>query len=167
MAEAMLRYFDGEKHGGVLLVAVGLVGLAAAALFFQPRWNLRSLAWTLAVLAILEIALGAGLCLRTGPQVRALLAQLDEDRSGFFAAEGERMGRVQRTFVVVEWIELAVIVVAAAAAVAAKSRPALAGVALGLLLNASFLLAFDLVAERRGAKYLAAIVAAGSEGLSP
>jgi len=31
------------------------------------------------------------------------------------------------------------------------------GIALGLLLNASFLLAFDLVADRRGAVYLAAL----------
>jgi hypothetical protein len=79
--------------------------------------------------------------------VAALLAQLDADSGRFFAAEGSRMARVQRNFVIIEYVELAIIVLAA---VVAKGRPTLTGVALGLLLHAAFLLAFDLTAERRG-----------------
>jgi hypothetical protein len=40
---------------------------------------------------------------------------------------------------------------------ALKTRPGLVGVALGLLINAAILLAFDLFAERGGAEYLIAI----------
>jgi hypothetical protein len=67
------------------------------------------------------------------------------------------MGRVQKNFVIVEYIELFIIVVTAAAAVSLKARPGLAGVALGVLISGSVLLAFDVFAERRGAEYLSAI----------
>jgi len=46
-------------------------------------------------------------------------------------------------------------VVSAVTAIVCKHRPTL----LGFLLNAAFLLAFDLVAERRGAVYWAALEA--------
>jgi hypothetical protein len=56
--------------------------------------------------------------------------------------------------------EVALILVSAIVAVAGKDSHAVAGVALGLLINASLLLTFDLLAERRGAAYLTVIEAA-------
>jgi hypothetical protein len=48
-----------------------------------------------------------------------------------------------------------VVILSATAAIAAlRNRFALAGIALGLLCHAAFLLAFDLVAARRGGIYL-------------
>ena len=128
-----------------------------ATVFYQPRWGLRSFAVTLGVFALIEIAIGIGLYLRTGPQVTNLLAQLGSDSARFFAEEGARMTRVQRTFLIVQYVEVAVIVTASIAAIALKQRLMLSGVALGLLVHAAFLLAFDIVAERRGATYLSEI----------
>ncbi|MGH7613540.1 MAG: hypothetical protein ACREMW_05775 [Gemmatimonadales bacterium] len=159
MQDALTIYFHGEKNAGLVLTGLGLLGLAAAAPFFQPRWGLRSFAVTLAVFALIEIAIGVGLHLRTGPQVSSLLALLGSDATRFVAEEGARMARVQRNFLVVQYIEAVVIVVATITAVALKHRVAIAGIALGLVLNATLLLAFDLVAERRGAAYLTAIEA--------
>jgi len=51
----------------------------------------------------------------------------------------------------------ALMIVSAVVAITQKGRPGLTGVALGLLVSAAFLLAFDLVVERRGEAYLAAI----------
>lgn len=154
-----MTYFNGEKHAGLLLIVVGAIGIAAAVLFFQPRWVLRSLGITMGFLALAEIALGAGLYLRTDPQVNGLVAQLATEPARFELEERARMTRVQRNFVVIEYVELAVILVCAVVAITQKHRPGLMGVALGLLVNGAFLLAFDLVAERRGAVYLAAIEA--------
>ncbi|MGH9314875.1 MAG: hypothetical protein ACRD1S_16955 [Vicinamibacterales bacterium] len=159
MQDVVMTYFDGEKNAGILLIGIGLVGIAAAAVFFQARWGLRSLAVTLGVLALAEIALGIGLHLRTDPQVSGLIAQLGSEPARFHSDEGARMVRVQRNFIVIEYVELAIIIVSAIVAVTQKSRPGLTGVALGLLINGAFLLAFDLVAERRGAVYLSAIEA--------
>lgn len=157
MHDTMAVYFDGEKSAGVLLAAIGVAILALAAMLYPARWGLRSLAATLALFALVEIAIGVGLYLRTGPQVASLLAQLASDTPRVLTEEGARMARVQRNFAVIQYIELIVIVTAAIAAIAFKNRFALSGIALGLLCHAAFLLAFDLVAERRGAIYLEAL----------
>jgi hypothetical protein len=157
MHDARTTYFDGERNAGLLIAGIGVAAIVLAAVFYQPRWDLRSFAVTLAVVAVAEISIGVGLYLRTGPQVSVLITQLGSDSARFFAEEGTRMARVQRNFVVIQYIELAVIVTTAIAAVALKDRFWLSGIALGLLCHAAFLLAFDLVAEQRGADYLGEI----------
>jgi hypothetical protein len=159
MQDAVLQYFAGEKLGGVTAALVGGAALAAAAVLVQPRWELRAFAVALGVMGLLELAVGVGLVLRTGPQVDGLVAQLGGDAPRFFAEETARMVRVQRNFVALEVVWAATLALGAAVALTQKARPTLWGVALGLLVHASFLLVFDLVAERRGAAYLAALEA--------
>jgi len=159
MHDALTIYFDGEKNAGLFIAAIGAAMILAALILFRARADFRSFALTLAVVAVAEIALGVGLYLKTDPQVGRLRAQLESRPASFYTDEGARMARVQRNFVLIEYVELALIVVTAIAAVARKNNPMLTGVALGLLINAALLLAFDLIAERRGAVYLAAIAA--------
>lgn len=61
------------------------------------------------------------------------------------------MGKVQRNFVTLEYVWIGLVTVGSVVAVTQEHRPYSSGIALGLLLNAAFFLAFDLVAERRGA----------------
>jgi hypothetical protein len=157
MRDAILEYFSGEKHAALALLAASLLALLVTALLLSPRWGLRSLGFTLAAFALILAAIGAGLYLRTGPQLEQLLAQLGASPSSFLSPELSRMLRVQRNFVWIELGELLVIGLSAALAFWFKERAAIVGVALGFLLNAAFLLSFDLVAERRGARYLAAL----------
>jgi hypothetical protein len=154
MREVMLSYFAGEKHAALVLLAAGTIAVVASGLMLVPRFGLRPMGFTTGVFALVLLAIGVGLYARTGPQVEALLAQLASDAPAFHAGEAARMTRVQRSFVLIEYVELAVILAGAISAVAFKSRPVLAGVALGFVINAAFLLAFDIVAERRGAIYL-------------
>lgn len=149
MHDSLMVYFDGEKYAGLFLAGLGLAVIAAAVILFR----FRSFAITLIVLAVAEIAMGVGLYLKTGPQVARLMTQTD------YADETARMARVQRNFVVIEIVELALIVICAVVAVTQKGRAGVTRVALGLLIHAAILLAFDLLAERRGAVYLAAITA--------
>ena len=157
MHDALVAYFDGEKYAGLLLAGAAAAMLIASAIMFRARLDLRPFALTLGVLALAQIALGVGLYLRTGPQVDRLVEQLQSNPPAFHSAEGTRMTRVQRNFVAIEYVEVAIIVVTALVAITQKTRPGLSGVALGLLITASILLAFDVVAERRGADYVAAI----------
>ena len=154
MHDALRMYFDGEKYAGLILAGVAMAAMLTAFLLFRAG-ELRSLAMTLAVVALAEIALGVGLYVRTDPQVRRLEAYLQADEPNFYRAETARMARVQRNFVLVEYAELFVIVTTALVAVWMKARPSPSGVALGLLINAAILLTFDVLAERRGAQYLA------------
>jgi hypothetical protein len=164
MQEALAVYFDGEKHAGLVLTGIAVAVMIAAIVMFRAGAGFRSFALTLTIAALAEIALGVGLYLRTGPQVRRLEQQFLSAPAQYYREEGARMARVQRTFVVVEYIELFVIVATAVAAVFLKTRSSITGVALGLLITAAVLLAFDLFAERRGAKYVAAIASGGRSG---
>jgi hypothetical protein len=157
MQDALTIYFDGEKYAGLILAAVAVCGIAAAAILFRAGPGFRSFAITLAIIGLAEIALGLGLYARTGPQVQHLEEQMRSDLTGFYQVEGTRMARVQRNFVIVEYVELFVIITTAVSAVAMKARSEMIGVALGLLINGAILLAFDVLAERRGADYLEAL----------
>jgi hypothetical protein len=129
---------------------------------FPERWGLRAFAITLAVGGLLELAIGVGLYLKTGPQVAKLVGQLASDPAGFYAAERARMAIVQRNFVYLEFGWLALIGGCAAVAVWKKHAPVPSGVALGLLLTVVVILTFDIVAERRGALYLDALGRGGA-----
>ena len=157
MEDALTIYFNGEKYAGLILAAIALTAIVTAIVLFRANADLRSFAITLAVVATAEIGLGVGLYVRTGPQVERLAEQLRSEAAGVRAAETIRMTRVQRNFVVIEYVELCLIGVTAIAAFLLKVRPGPSGVALGLLINASLLLAFDLLAERRGDQYVTAL----------
>ncbi|HEY0136882.1 MAG TPA: hypothetical protein VGB85_22525, partial [Nannocystis sp.] len=79
MQDQVLAYFAGERQAGMLAALLGALALAAAGVLFQPRWELRSLAVTLGLMGLLELTVGLGLLVRTGPQVSQLLAQLGAD----------------------------------------------------------------------------------------
>ena len=157
MHDALTMYFNGEKYAGLLLAGFALLVVATATVIFRAGSTFRPFAVTLGVVAAAEMALGVGLYLRTGPQVARLAEQLRSTPGQYFADEAARMDRVQRNFVVIVYVELAVIIVASLVVLFLKGRPTVTGVALGLLISAAVLFAFDVYAERRGADYLTAI----------
>ena len=153
--DALTSYFEGEKNGGLLIAAIGAVALIGAVVLFPERLGLRAFAITLGVCALVEIAVGAGLYLKTGPQLTRLLAQLASNATELYASEIPRMMKVQRNFVVLEYLWLSAVVLSAATAVVRKAHSTASGIALGVLVQVSIFLAFDMIAERRGAAYLA------------
>ncbi|HEV8658173.1 MAG TPA: hypothetical protein VGS96_06060 [Thermoanaerobaculia bacterium] len=46
MNDALMIYFDGEKHAGLFLTGVGLAGIMAAAVLLRASSGLRSFAIT-------------------------------------------------------------------------------------------------------------------------
>ncbi|HSE40462.1 MAG TPA: hypothetical protein VLH08_06810 [Acidobacteriota bacterium] len=157
MYEAIQTYFAGEKNAALVILGIGLLGLIAAFIFFQPRFALRSFAITLAIFAFIEIAIGVGLFVRTGPQVKGLIAEFEKNTSAYVSSESERMIRVQKNFVIIQYVELFFILLTAILAITFKKRISISGIALAFLVNAAILLAFDIVAERRGERYLTEI----------
>jgi hypothetical protein len=155
--DVLTSYFHGEKTAGLVLAGIGLTAAVAAALMFPARWELRAMAITCAVWALLELAVGLGLYFKTGPQLDQLVAQLGSDPVALFAAELPRMVKVQRNFLVIELVWLTAIVCGAAIAVWRKGDPRVSGVALAVVIHAAVFLAFDIIAERRGALYLDAL----------
>lgn len=160
MHDAIQIYFAGEKQAGMMIAGVGTAMLVAAIVLMPARYELRAFAITLAVWGVLELAIGVGLYLKTDPQVATLLGGLGNDGAAALRTEHGRMTIVQRNFVYIEYVELTVSIGAVLVAAFLKTRLTPSGIALGLAINVAVLLAFDIIAERRGATYLAALDAA-------
>jgi hypothetical protein len=153
--EPLLRYFQGEKHGGVVCAAMGLVALALALSVWRAGSELRTMALPLGLIALAQLGIGVGLTLRTPAQVAALTARFGAEPDAARATELARMRRVNSAFKIIEIAEVAVIAASLLLILALRGRPAVQGVAMGLLLQASALLVFDLYAEKRAHAYTA------------
>ena len=153
MQDAITTYFDGEKNAGLMIAGIGVAVLIGAVVLFPAKWELRALSITLMVFAVIELAIGIGLYFKTGPQV----ANLN------LALEPARMVAVQRQFVYLEYTWLTLLPVCAVIAIWKKHNPMVSGIACGIALNVALVLAFDIIAERRGAIYYSALTANRSD----
>lgn len=158
LTESLTVYFDGEKSAGVVLAVIGALALAWGGLIVRRgAGDLRGVLWPVMLVGALQLAVGVGLYARTDAQVASLRTQLDREPAAFFTAERARMEKVQRNFVVIEWVEVALLVVGIALALGLKGSVVAWGVGAGMVVQAGVMLAFDLLAERRGAAWLDAI----------
>lgn len=146
------HYFAGERSAGVLLAALGVAALAFAWWLRADGGPFRAMLYPLAVVGLLQLAVGVGLAVKTGPQVATLERAFADDGAAARAAERARMDGVQRNFVVIEVVE-AVLVLAGLALAMLGRRDALVAVGMGLAIHGAVMLAFDLFAEKRGAAY--------------
>ena len=158
LTESLAVYFAGEKSAGLVLAVIGALALAWGGLIYRNgAGDLRGVLWPVMLVGALQLAVGVGLYARTDGQVAALRAQLDREPPAFLAAERPRMAKVQRNFIVIEWVEVVLLVVGVALALGRKGSVVPWGVGAGMVVQAGVMLAFDLLAERRGAAWLDAL----------
>lgn len=155
MHDAITRYFDGEKLAGLVLIALGIVGFAGLAVLWRSSY--RGALIPLGLMAVLQVAVGTGLYLRTDKQVAELRAQLDRSPAEYKSVEGQRMARVMRSFIIIEIVELTVLCIGIGLAFAFKQRETVFAVGLAVIAQGTIMLLFDLTAEARGRPYVAAI----------
>lgn len=164
MIEQLQLYFGAEKTESLAFVAVGFVALLAGMTFLSVRERfgpfLQGLAYPLVAVAMIQVAVGANVYLRTEGQVAQLSAQLEQAPAEFKAAELARMRVVNRNFDLYKRIEIGLLLlgVACAAIGAARDRRALTGVGVGLVAQSGLMLALDFFAEARADLYTAALL---------
>jgi hypothetical protein len=151
--EPLLRYFQSEKQGGALALAIGVLALAASVAVWRSGWVFRAIVFPLGLVGVIQAGVGVALLLRTDRQVATLTRDLRDDPP---AAAAKELARIERVNVTFRWLEVAEIVLLGAGvamAVGFRSRPAFNGVGMGLVLQAAVMLVFDLVAEHRAHVY--------------
>lgn len=157
MQGQLVRYFAAEKQESLLFLAAGLVALLAAALLLRGGGPYRAMAWPLAAIAVIQVAVGGAVLLRTDRQVGALEARLVADPAGFRSEESARMERVMAGFRLYKAVEIALLAAGIGLALAFPRREGWYAAGIGLLLQAALMLVLDLFAEKRGRDYLDAI----------
>lgn len=165
LVDVMQEYFRGEKQAGIALAVLGVGVLAGAAWVWRTQsgefgtW----LRWGLAVFGLLALVGGAGLSIKTGPQVADLLARVSGDRPAVVAEEVARMAKVNANW---PRLELAWAVIAAIAFVLilVVRREWSEALGLSLLLAVVTLTFTDVFGARRAVTYTDALHAAAEPG---
>jgi MFS family permease len=154
MDDELRRYFARERAGSLAILLIAAAGGALAAWLVAVGSPYRAMAWPLALIGIVQLAVGATIFLRTPRQAARLAECLRSSPAAYRAEESARMRRVQRSFVFYKRVEIGLLALGLALASVEGYGRTLYAVGMGLMLEAGVMLAFDLVAERRGARYL-------------
>ena len=156
----LLKYFAAEKSAALLLLALAVAGVSLGLYLRVNGSPFRAMAWVLFPVAAIQLAVGAGLLVRTGPQMAALQQGLAQSPAQTVVAEKERMAKVNRSWLPIKVVEVGLIAVGLGLIVfGATSGHTYAAVGMGLVLEAAVMLVFDIFAEQRAVEYSAWLAA--------
>lgn len=161
MTLSMEDYFEGERAAGYAFLGEGIVSVGTSAFLFTRGDEMsRGAAYPVAVIGALEAVVGLALALRTSGQIAERRQWIANDPAAFQQNERKRMERVIKQFVFLEVFELTAIAAGLGMATYGElgKKPLLTGIGAGLTVQGAALLGLDFLAERRGQRYLNAIV---------
>lgn len=154
MITTLSGYFSAEKHESLIFLTVGLAAIGISIWLWMDGHRLKSMAYPLVVIAVMQIVVGCTVYLRTDTQLSALSHQLQANPAALKAEETHRMQTVMKNFSIYKTIEM-VLLIAGVVIIATLQRHDMAtGIAIGLVLQAALTLTLDIFAEARGADYL-------------
>lgn len=163
--DVLHEYFRGEKLAGTTLSVLGAVLLAGAWWISKSQTGEFGawLRWGLIVIGGLMLVGGAGLAIKTGPQVEALVARAASDPSGMVADEIARMATVNANWPRLE-IAWAVMAAGAFVLILVLRREWSEALGLVLLLLTTTLMFTDVLGARRAVVYTTALQAQARGG---
>ena len=153
----MNSYFVAEKQESVIFIAIGLLALGISVWLWVNGHRLKSMAYPLVVIGLLQIVVGGTVYLRTDSQVSTLSAQLQLNPSALKAEETIRMQTVMKNFSIYKGIEMLLLIIGVGMIAFLQRHDIVAGIGVGLVLQAAITLALDIFAETRGTDYLSAV----------
>ena len=157
MMNNMSDYFVAEKQESVIFVVVGLLAIGFSLWLWMNGHRLKSMAYPLVVIALMQIVVGGTVYLRTDSQVSTLSAQLQVNPAALKAEETARMETVMKTFSIYKSIEMLLLIMGVGMIAFFQRHDVVAGIGVGLVLQAAFTLTLDIFAETRGADYLSVV----------
>ncbi|MDM7944112.1 MAG: hypothetical protein QUV35_15925 [Hydrogenophaga sp.] len=157
MINHMNSYFSAEKQESLIFMAVGLLAIGLGAWLWMNGHRLKSMAWPLVLIALMQIVVGASVYLRTDTQLSALSAQLTANPAALKVEETTRMQVVLANFSIYKAVEMVLLIVGVGMIAFLQRHDLAAGIGVGLVLQAAFTLTLDIFAEARGADYLSAL----------
>lgn len=158
--DAMETYFAGEKRGGLALVGMGAAGLGSGAALLSLDSELaEGAAYPALVLGAAHLAAGIFVYVASDRRIDRFNREIDRDAAGFSRAERERMAGVRTQFLILKIVEVALVAGGTGAAIVglSKDEDLIAGVGIGVAVEAAATLVFDIVADRRARHYIDAL----------
>jgi hypothetical protein len=158
MMDFAKSYFNAEKAESLVFFAIGIAAIAAAVwfFFFKNDALLLGAAWPLAIVALIQIAVGANIYVRSPKDLARVEQFLANDTGKIPSEEIPRMDQVMKQFVVLRWAEISLLLAGIVLAFVSKND-FWRGVGYGLAVQAGLMLVADYFAEARGHVYVAAL----------
>lgn len=157
MINHMSSYFSAEKQESLIFIAVGLLAIGIGAWLWMNGHRLKSMAYPLMIIAVLQIVVGGSVYLRTDAQLSSLSAQLQANPAKLKAEETTRMQTVMKHFSIYKVVEMVLLMAGVGLIAVLQHNDMAAGIGVGLVLQAALTLTLDVFAEARGSGYLSAI----------
>ena len=157
MINNMSSYFAAEKQESLIFIAVGLLAIGISVWLWMNGHRLKSMAYPLVAIALMQMVVGASVYLRTDTQLSTLSVQLRADPAALKAEETTRMQTVMKNFSIYKAVEMVLLIVGVGMIAFLQRHDMAAGIGVGLVLQAAFTLTLDIFAEARGADYLSVI----------
>lgn len=157
MMNDMSSYFVAEKQESVIFFVVGLMAIGLSLWLWMNGHRLKSMAYPLVVIALMQIAVASTIYLRTDSQLSTLSAQFQATPATLKAAETARMETVMKNFSIYKTIEMLLLIMGVGMIAFFQRHDVAAGIGVGLVLQAAVTLTLDIFAEARGAAYLSAV----------
>ena len=157
MLDDMTDYFEGEKNAGRTGMALGIGSLIGGTYLLATGDDRpRGVAISVMTIGLAQLIVGSTIFFRTDGQLATLTKQLRADPSAYFAEELARMEGVNFGFSIYKWIELALLGGGAGLGVwgAKQDKPLVEGIGIGIAMQATLTLLFDIVAEKRAHDYV-------------
>lgn len=158
MLKEIGTYLTAEKQESALFMLAGLIAIGFAAWLWMNGHRLKSMAFPLLAVALIQIVVGSTVFLRTDTQIATLNEQLNVAPAQFKAAEVSRMDAVMKNFRVYKVIEMALLAIGLLMLALAQKSDMATGIGAGLMMQAAFMLCLDMFAEARGSDYLKAVM---------
>ena len=157
MINHLSSYFSAEKQESVIFMAVGLLAIGISIWLWMNGHRLKSMAYPLVAIALMQMVVGGSVYLRTDTQLSTLSVQLKANPAALKAEETTRMQKVIKHFSIYKAVEMVLLIVGVGMIAFLQRQDMAAGIGVGLVLQAAFTLTLDIFAEARGADYLSAI----------
>jgi hypothetical protein len=153
MINQLNNYFSAEKQESVIFITVGLVTIGVSAWLWMNGHRLKSMAYPLVVIALMQMVVGVSIYLRTDHQVTTLSAQLQREPAALKAQEIPRMQTVMKNFSIYKGVEMVLLILGLGMLAFWQRHDLAAGIGIGLVLQAALTLTLDIFAETRGSIY--------------
>ena len=134
MMNNMSDYFVAEKQESVIFVVVGLLAIGFSLWLWMNGHRLKSMAYPLVVIALMQIVVAGTVYLRTDSQVSTLSAQLQVNPAALKAEETARMETVMKNFSIYKSIEMLLLIMGVGMIAFFQRHDVAAGIGVGLVL---------------------------------
>ena len=157
MINNLSSYFAAEKQESVIFISVGILAIAVSIWLWINGHRLKSMAYPLVIIGLMQMVVGSTIFFRTDSQVSALSTQLQQNPTAMRVEESARMETVMKNFSIYKTIEMLLLIMGVGMIAFFQRHDVAAGIGVGLVLQAAFTLTLDIFAETRGADYLSVV----------